>query len=751
MKKLLFVWLILASFEVTASTWEGDGRIYSEESGQTGYFQMRITSDDNGNLKGYYYYTKSGADSKIFLEGTYSEKGGSLKTTANSGLTETFIGQFKPGEDESQFSGKWYGKHVIDGESPSGYLFEVTIKGWPEGAEWGNNPFADKSISCQEMKDNPAVIFSNGVDLGSGYGSPIDFDYKCPKSLNSLPFLSQLIGEASFIRSPSALPRSCTGSIVYAQRRYFGYRLAQLGYYPQYKSTGRSKNLGMEYFREWAYQSPYNWEIYNQYLEELGSVKPLLIDWYMDNHEVNQETATSYAHDALTTISNWGFGSYYYSWEPQQLVPYTYDAISGESTNFINEINTASKEQKLNSLNRLVRHNTDIGLIELLLNKIDDPNIEKRSETPLSNALHNPKALELTLKKGFNPDHQNEFGKTALYYAIQLNLLESATMLLDHGANINHGYQLEFDDPWSCLGIEQWNRSPLMHAAQHSDTEMLNMLISRGAELTIADSKGFTPIDYAIDNNRPDNVSYLINAIRDGISKDKQNIINRLNIKGEEAYQQKKYQEAYDFFIKASEHDEASINIKILNNLAITALKLGDYKAALKSSERVINIDANKRTLASAYFNYGKACTYLLSEKKSRYFDDKEYCGSSLLGYYVNAYDAYPTKSRAKVIIDNLKSRPVEQDLYTISCFEEPSTNIEAVRVVGNHLYILGSPSLNHQSIKYTNQDSDAILDSMFELNKTYNISEDQYLYVLSSINSDLKELFIDDYVCSKK
>jgi uncharacterized protein YecT (DUF1311 family) len=52
------------------------------------------------------------------------------------------------------------------------------------------DPFEDGMLTCAEMRKHPGLIFSpQGIDLGSGAGSPTDFDYDCPESLASQGFM----------------------------------------------------------------------------------------------------------------------------------------------------------------------------------------------------------------------------------------------------------------------------------------------------------------------------------------------------------------------------------------------------------------------------------------------------------------------------------------------------------------------------------------------------------------------------------
>ena len=48
-----------------------------------------------------------------------------------------------------------------------------------------------------------------------------------------------------------------------------------------------------------------------------------------------------------------------------------------------------------------------------------------------------------------------------------------------------------------------------MHAAQHSDIEMIKLLLEAGADLHAKDVKGSSAIDYAKDNHKQDNENFL--------------------------------------------------------------------------------------------------------------------------------------------------------------------------------------------------------------------------------------------------
>lgn len=461
--------------------------------------EMHLEVNNAGETTGSYFYTKT--KNPIKLKGSLVEHEITLKTVGDPKIKEAFKGTVIIFDGEiSRITGKWVGIHGGYGKNSDGYDFKV---------EGRTNPLLDRNLTCEEMEEAPELAFELG-DLGSGHGSPNSVDYRCPKSLSQLDFLQQIIINATEIRGHNGnLPNHCTGSIVHAQWRYFHFSLARLGYYPESYSSHRSKNKGMDYFKEWSYRSLYNREIYENYMRELERVETLLATWYVKNHKLDTTTADTFSKAALMRISNWGFGSYYYYWKPEELVPYTEEAAGGHYSNFLVSLSNSSKKQKLNSLNRILPHNPDTKFVKSILNLIKTTDIEKRSETPLSNALNSPNLVELLLENGFDPNHQNNFGKTALYYAVQLNSHDSVKVLLENGADINHKYQLEKDKKWNCSGIKQWGRTPLMHAAQHADLKMLKLLIQNGADFSFIDIKGSTAYDYAVKEGNKENYNYL--------------------------------------------------------------------------------------------------------------------------------------------------------------------------------------------------------------------------------------------------
>lgn len=457
---------------------------------------------DQGGISGSYAYKKTNIP--IYLSGTLEGDSIFLETSGDQNLQESFTGTVTQENGKiTKISGTWNGQHTNHGAKSNGYPFQVTLI---------EHPLVDRNVTCQEMQQYPEIVFELD-DLGSGHGSPYHVDFSCPKSLGQLSFMGGLIQRATEIRGHNgSRPSYCTGSIIHAQWRYFQFDLARLGYLPADDLRRIHTDGAMEYFREWSTHGLYNKHQYEAYIAEQERVKPLLVDWYQSDLGATKETAQRYSDKALSVIATWGFGSSG-SWKPKPLVPFTTDVLDGNMDNFLAALPDATHEQKLNSLNRILPLNPDPVVIQQVLASLGSPKFDNRSESPLSFAVEDNRLLSLLLDSGFSPNHQNTFGKTPLFYAIQFNNLEGARILLSHGADVNHRYQEEKENKWSCSGIRQWGRTPLMHAAQHADINVIKLLLENGANSAQTDVLGNSALDYARNNGKEQNATFLTKVI----------------------------------------------------------------------------------------------------------------------------------------------------------------------------------------------------------------------------------------------
>ena len=119
------------------------------------------------------------------------------------------------------------------------------------------------------------------------------------------------------------------------------------------------------------------------------------------------------------------------------------------------------------------------------------------------------------IRQGANPNHFDFWGRAPLYAAVDLNtvprggrpdrpVLDKTTalqvieMLLDAGANPN--MQLKLPPPFRNVGNDRGldgllttGTTPLLRAAKALDAPAIRALLARGADLSIANSRGMTP------------------------------------------------------------------------------------------------------------------------------------------------------------------------------------------------------------------------------------------------------------------
>lgn len=418
-------------------------------------------------------------------------------------------------------------------------------------------PWDDHYISCEEMKKYPEKVFSGrGVDLGSGTGSPNGVDYECEGGLATLKFMKKLYDSTEVVRSEG--PQfQCTGSIVHAHWRYYHYSLLEAGLAPDIYALQEEKwakdqekwersqkewekyaNVypnTLKYFRLWAHQSLYNFELYATFWKEYNQAKPMLIRHYKERFRLPLEKATFYADNALRILVNRAAGTYPRALlfgekeenlrddlqEGRPSITSTDEAIATANSTIKDLEDIIKQNMSQGELNQALRtallYQKPQRILELLLKK--GASINSGDESALFFALRNREHVELLLRRGADVNYENGFGKTALFYAIGFNDIGMVQLLLDHKANVNHSYKskeaieaIEWKKlPFyqSYCSITHGKRTPLMHAAQHGNPALIKLLLQRGAKLDSIDQQGFSAADYARMGNKLENLHYL--------------------------------------------------------------------------------------------------------------------------------------------------------------------------------------------------------------------------------------------------
>jgi hypothetical protein len=110
--------------------------------------------------------------------------------------------------------------------------------------------------------------------------------------------------------------------------------------------------------------------------------------------------------------------------------------------------------------------------------------------------------LGAMLKRGLDPDGgEAHGGRTLLYQAAALGNVQIATLLLDKGADVNK---------LSATSVQGERTSPLHAASAAGAAAVIDLLVSRKAEVNILDGDGATPLHVAVSRGAVESVQALL-------------------------------------------------------------------------------------------------------------------------------------------------------------------------------------------------------------------------------------------------
>jgi|GEM_PF-2823429 len=396
--------------------------------------------------------------------------------------------------------------------------------------EMDADPYADKQITCEEMETMPDKVFGipGDPDLGSGIGSPIEVDYGCPGGVQGLPFMRELLTLAQdirgndFISDPHGM--RCRGSLAYALKRYYDFSLLKAGYAPElFLAVFNERirwNQGLDaelaetykykyrenYFLSWGVESPSNYHLWQAFVDTRERARLDLTDYYQTKKGLAADKARAVAEAVIDMITARAAGAFSGSSHPDSETVWLLwptEVLAAEHPDMAvfeqalqDKPSRAAIDQALKlALARKLPMSFVRQLVDALGEKVDYGN-----ESALFMALDYPEALDLLLARGAALNYANAFGKTPLFYAVERGDRQVVGKLLDKGADPNHPYKTakELERLLYCEhSIDHTRRTPLMHAAQHSDMAMLELLLAYGARLNDTDELGWNALKYA--------------------------------------------------------------------------------------------------------------------------------------------------------------------------------------------------------------------------------------------------------------
>lgn len=376
-------------------------------------------------------------------------------------------------------------------------------------------------VVCQDLNASLEMPYPQGFELRGDYSEFMRYLDHCPLP-ETLPFLRTLTEQAEQIRNVASGDTFCHGTIERMQVQRYLFQLALTSTAPQVfataRMTGPEPATLQNYLNNWALRSPSNYALYQAFSQSRREAQPLLARHYQEHFGLPPDEATVAADNALELIARRAAGVYPGAGRERQpsarttVFPVTalLSAPDFQPEALTQALAGKPSAQELDqALKMALARDLPLPVLTELVSHMDS--LDAGDESALFFALRNPAALTLLLNHGATVDYANGFGKTALFYAIESGNPQAVNLLLDQGANPNHTYKTAQQlKALECVyKIEHSARTPLMHAAQHSDIALLTVLLNRGARLDAVDGVGWTAIDYAARNGRAENAAFL--------------------------------------------------------------------------------------------------------------------------------------------------------------------------------------------------------------------------------------------------
>lgn len=172
-----------------------------------------------------------------------------------------------------------------------------------------------------------------------------------------------------------------------------------------------------------------------------------------------------------------------------------------ENSQVVSKSCSPADKQKGNEALLLAAQNGEANLVELLLwHGADIETKDKDGLTPLGVAVlkQQKEIVDFLIKRGAKIDTLSIRGTTPLISATRTGSLELVQLLLKAGASksINH--------------INNYHNHALHYAVAAERIDIIELLLSYGADINLKNQKGYTPLELAVNNQLVATVDFLI-------------------------------------------------------------------------------------------------------------------------------------------------------------------------------------------------------------------------------------------------
>lgn len=396
---------------------------------------------------------------------------------------------------------------------------------------------------------------------------------------------------------------------------------------------------------------------FNEYKNQLNLTIKELSSFYQDANQWSKQQSDNIAEFALTSAISHGFGFYLY--EPE------FSTGESELRNAI--VNNAPMEF-IKSIN------FDPKNIDKILQRYSQ---HESKESILNIAISRPEVLEYLLEQGVDPNKSNSFGKTPLMYAAQYNLINSAKLLINHGASTVISTLKPNDTCYYTL--RTYKMTALHYAVRYASPELIKLLLDNGAAIYMkAENHRKSPVteetslDWLLrytDKSSPElNINIpqekvpslkklLMLPSNEELKRQEKQLINSALL----AYKKGQKQGAYEDLIKSLSINPN--NEKALSDMSLVALRNQKLGHSLSASDTLIKVSKNKKVIANALFNQGLVCEqqYKKSLNENKNFmieyDGQYYCREPFIFSYINSWLSEKNADRKSKIKEQFDSK----------------------------------------------------------------------------------------------
>lgn len=410
--------------------------------------------------------------------------------------------------------------------------------------------------------------------------------------------------------------------------------LEKVAYYPWkealYKDRDKQINIIHSFLKEWGYRGLWNYNVFMRYEKVKDEAKKELKQYYIDMFSANDITASKYAERAYNEILSAHFNVPYYG-----LSPDPYDVLR----------------------KALLEGRDEKEIKPMLIGNWQYPESKSSNIAPeqtLFYALKYPQLVAFLIKEGADVNAFNGFGKTALMYAAQYNLYETAELLIKSGIDVN---KQTFRSDDTCANIVGTQGVTALHyAVRYSDAKFIELLVKNGANKDIKDSAekiAFDWVDVFSKENKylsTDDVQQVKKLITPMPEDEKKKVIQNHVETARKLYSAKEYEKAASFYEKALLYDNK--NAMVWSDLALVYYRMGEYPKAAKAASK--NMYSDKATLeqqASAFYNIAMICGVLGNYIS---YEGQGYCHHAPLDDFIQADMKRSTPDRVAKILEML-------------------------------------------------------------------------------------------------